>query len=119
MAVITLNSADFDACIQNNPVVVVDFWAKWCGPCLAFAPVFEEASKTHPDVVFAKIDVESEQQLAQDFNVRSIPMLMIFRHEFAVFAESGVQTLESLDELISEAKKIDIEALRAQIDGSD
>lgn len=115
MAVIDITTENFDAVIQGNSLVVVDFWAKWCGPCMAFAAVFEEVSLEHPDVVFAKVNIEEEQQLAEDFNIRSIPMLMIFRGEFAVFAESGVQTGASLTELVSQAKQLDIEVLRAQV----
>lgn len=115
MSVIDIKTDQFDSVIQSNALVVVDFWAKWCGPCLAFAPIFEEVSLIHPDVVFGKVNVEEESQLAEDFNVRSIPMLMIFRGEFAVFAESGVQTSATLDSLVSEAKKIDIAALRESI----
>lgn len=115
MAVIDITAENFDTIIQNNDVVVVDFWAKWCGPCMAFAPVFEEVSLEHPEVVFAKVNIEEEGQLAEDFNIRSIPMLMIFRGEFAVFAESGVQTGASLTALVAQAKELDIEELRAQV----
>lgn len=117
MAVHTLTSENFDETIQSHDLVVVDFWAKWCGPCLAFAPVFEAVSARHPDAFFAKIDIEHEKQLAEDFAVRSIPTLMIFRREFAVFAEAGVQTQESLHNLVLDAKKIEIQALRDQIAG--
>lgn len=115
MAVQELTQKEFDNTIQSNDLVVVDFWAKWCGPCLAFAPVFEKVSEMHPDVVFTKVDIEQEKQLAEDFAVRSIPTLMIFRREFAVFAEAGIQTQESLNNLIKDAKKISIEDLRKQI----
>tara|TARA_R110002110_G_scaffold404606_1_gene623046 strand:- start:50191 stop:50559 length:369 start_codon:yes stop_codon:yes gene_type:complete len=115
MPVRDLSFKDFDSTVQSNDLVVVDFWATWCGPCLAFAPIFEEVSTLHPDAVFAKVNIEKETQLAEDFSVRSIPMLMIFRREFAVFVESGIQTKTSLNELISEAKKIDIQALREQV----
>lgn len=115
MSVRTLTSKNFDDTIQNSKMVVVDFWAKWCGPCMAFAPVFEQVSMQHEDVTFAKVNIEEQTQLAEDFNIRSIPMLMIFRQEFAVFAESGIQTAESLNDLIEQARKIDITALRAKV----
>ena len=119
MAVCNLVYSDFDKTVQSNDLVIVDFWASWCGPCLAFAPIFDEVSELHPDAVFAKVDIEKETQLAEDFSVRSIPMLMIFRREFAVFVESGIQTKTSLNELILEAKKIDIQALREQVSKQD
>jgi thioredoxin 1 len=119
MAVCDLIYDDFDKTVQSNDLVIVDFWATWCGPCLAFAPIFEEVSELHPDAVFAKVNIEKETQLAEDFSVRSIPMLMIFRREFAVFVESGIQTKTSLNELILEAKKIDIQALREQVSQQD
>ncbi|MBN9287076.1 MAG: thioredoxin [Gammaproteobacteria bacterium 39-13] len=115
MSIITLTQHNFDEVIQNNDVVVVDFWAKWCGPCLAFSPVFEQISKHHEDVIFAKVDIDAEIALANDFNIRSIPFLMIFRREFAVFAEAGVQTATALDALVNDAKKIDLAKLRAQL----
>lgn len=115
MGVISLTRETFDQTIQDNTCVVVDFWASWCGPCLAFMPTFEQISEKHPDVVFAKVDIEQEKQLMEDFQIRSVPFLMIFRQEFAVFAESGVQTGKSLDELVNDAKQIDIEELRQQL----
>lgn len=114
MDIINLNKANFDEAIQNTDVVVADFWASWCGPCLAFSPIFEQVSKLHPDVLFAKINIDEEPELASDFNVRSIPLIMIFRREFAVFSEPGVQTATSLDALVKEAKKIDLVSLRQQ-----
>lgn len=114
-SIITLTQHNFDEVIQNNDVVVVDFWAKWCGPCLSFAPIFEQVSNNHREVVFAKVDIDAEVELASDFNVRSIPFIMIFRREFAVFAEAGVQTATNLDILVNEAKKIDLAKLRAQL----
>jgi len=114
MASISLNAHNFDETIQRNDVVVVDFWAKWCGPCLAFAPIFEQVSLKHPDVVFAKVDIDAEPALANDFNVQSIPLLMIFRREFAVFSEPGMLSATNLHELVLEAKQIDIAILREQ-----
>jgi thioredoxin len=117
MAVITLSAQNFDEIIQKNDVVVVDFWAKWCGPCLAFSPIFEQVSLRHLDVVFAKVDIDEEVELATDFNILSIPFLMIFRREFAVFAEAGMQSQSSLDALVQEAKKLDLAQLRKQVEG--
>ena len=115
MAIMDITTQTFDTVIGKHDLVVVDFWAKWCGPCLAFAPVFESVSEQFPDAVFAKIDIEAEPQLAEDFAIRSIPFLMIFRQEFAVFAESGVQTATSLSDLVSQAKAIDMSTLRDQV----
>lgn len=115
MPILSLSEENFDTTIQNNAVVVVDFWAKWCGPCVAFSPIFEEVSVDHPDVLFAKVNIEEAPALAEDFNVQSIPFIMIFRGEFAVFAQAGVQTRRSLGALVKEAKEIDLAALRQSL----
>jgi len=112
-----LTRENFDEVIQNNEMVVVDFWAKWCKPCLAFAPIFEEVSTRHPDVIFAKVNIDEEADLAADFQVRSIPLIMIFRREFAVFSEAGAQTATSLHALVNDAKKIDLTHLREAVEG--
>ncbi len=116
MGILHLTTENFDDIVSSKPFVVVDFWAKWCGPCLAFEPTFEQVAAQYPNVTFAKVDIEAYPQLAEDFQIRSIPFLMIFRQEFAVFAESGVQTQESLTDLIEQALKISIEDLRKQLD---
>lgn len=117
MAVIELSQADFDATIQGNDCVVVDFWAPWCGPCRVFGPIFDKVSEKHQGVIFAKVNVDEHSQLASDFNIRSIPSLMIFRREFAIFSQAGVQTESSLDQLIKDAKEVDIDELRKQNQG--
>lgn len=116
MSIIYLNEKNFDETVQNHDLVVVDFFATWCAPCMAFNPVLEQLSLEHPEVVFAKVDIDAEPALANDFNVRSIPLVMIFRREFAVLHHAGLQTAQSLKELIEQAKKIDIQSLREKID---
>ncbi len=115
MAILMLNGKNFDETIQNNDLVVVDFFATWCAPCMAFNPILEQLSIEDPEVVFAKVDIDAEPGLASDFNVRSVPLLMIFRREFAVLHHAGLQTAKSLKELIAQAKKIEIEALREKV----
>ena len=115
MTILHLTADNFDETVQKNACVVVDFWASWCAPCLAFSPIFEEVSRQFPEVVFAKVDIEKEPQLAEDFQIRSIPYLMVFRHEFAVYADSGVQSKTNLGLLVKDALSLDIEELRKQL----
>lgn len=115
MAIRVLDSNTFDEAIHNHELVVVDFWAKWCGPCVAFGPVFEQVSETFPEVLFAKVDIEQSPDLASDFNIRSVPMLMIFKQDVAVFAESGTHTAQALSELIRSAKALDISQVLDEI----
>jgi thioredoxin len=115
MTIQTLNAANFDDKVRGQDLTIIDFWAPWCGPCLAFAPIMDEVSTLYPDAFFAKVNIDEEKQLAEDFSIRSVPMIMIFRREFAVFAEPGTQTASSLKDLIEQAKMIDINELRATI----
>lgn len=107
--------ANFESAISDNDIVVFDFWAAWCGPCRMFAPVFEEASVKHTDVFFGKIDTEAEQQLAAGFQITSIPTLMVFRSGIMVFAQPGALAAPQLEDLITQVKALDMDAVRAEI----
>lgn len=113
--IIELTAENFAESINDHPFAVVDFWAPWCAPCRAFAPVFAAASIKYPDVRFAKVNTEEQQQLAGHFNIRSIPTLMIFRDNIIVFAEAGALPASALDQVLTAAKALDMEAVRREI----
>jgi thioredoxin 1 len=115
MAVIELNQQNFESTISGSPFVVVDFWAPWCGPCRSFAPVFEKVSEDNADIVFAKVNTENEQQIAAQFQIRSIPTLMIFRDEIIIFSQPGALPENSFRELLTKAGELDMEKVRADI----
>jgi thioredoxin 1 len=112
---IELTAASFEKTIDENPIVLIDFWATWCGPCKNFAPVFEAASERHPDAVFAKVDTDAEQQLAAAFEIRSIPTLAIFREKICVFAQPGAMPGPMLEEVIQKVKALDMDDVRRRI----
>ncbi len=115
MATIELNSENHQAIIDENDFVLIDFWASWCGPCQSFAPVFEAAAEKNPEMVFAKVNTEEEMELAARFQVRSIPMLAIFREQTLVYAQPGALPGSSLDQLIEQARSLDMDKVRADI----
>lgn len=115
MATIALTLDDFAATIARPGIVLVDWWASWCGPCQSFAPVFEKASERHADVVFAKVDTDAEQALAARFQIRSIPMLMAFRDGLPVFSQPGAMPPAKLEEVIRTVRAIDVVALKKQL----
>ena len=115
MATIDITKTTFDDTITENSIVLVDFWAGWCGPCRMFAPTFTAASENHPDIVFAKVDTEAEQELAAAAGIRSIPTLMAFRDKILVFSQPGALSSSSLDELISGVRDLDMDGVRAKI----
>ena len=114
-AIIELTEENFAESINDHPFAVVDFWAPWCAPCRAFAPVFAAAAVKYPDVRFAKVNTEEQQQLAGHFNIRSIPTLMIFRDNIIVFAEAGALPASALDQVLTAAKALDMAAVRREI----
>lgn len=117
MATVDLTKDNFEQVVTGNDVVIVDFWAPWCAQCRAFAPTFEEASEQYADVVFAKVNTEEEQAVAGAFNIRSIPTLMVFRENVILYAEAGSLPAQSLEQVITQVKGIDIPAMHREIAG--
>ena len=115
MATIELTSENFDEIVGGNNFVIIDFWAEWCGPCKNFAPIYDSTSEKHPDVVFAKVNTEEQQELAAHFQIRSIPTLMIFRDQIIIFAQPGMLPESAFNELIEKAKELDMDEVRKQI----
>lgn len=115
MATIALTSDNFKDIINNNDIVIVDFWAEWCGPCRSFAPTFEAASEKYPEIAFCKVNTEEEREMAAGFNIRSIPTLMVFREQVILYAEAGALPASALDQLIEQVKGLDMAAVKAEI----
>lgn len=115
MAVVELTKDNFEEVVTNNDFVIIDFWAPWCGPCRSFAPTYEKVSADNPEIVFAKVNTEEEQEIAGHFQIRSIPTLMIFREKIIIFSEAGALPESAFRELVKKAGELDMEEVKRQV----
>lgn len=115
MATIELTQGNFEETITKNDIVIIDYWAEWCGPCKSFGPTYEEVSNKYEDVVFAKVNTEQEQALAGHFQIRSIPTLMIFREQIIIFSQAGALSGADLEGVIEKAKSLDMKMVREEL----
>jgi thioredoxin 1 len=119
VATVKLTKDNFEQIVTGSPVVAIDFWASWCGPCRMFAPIFEAASDKYPNVVFAKVNTEEEQELAANFNIRSIPTLMIVRDRVVLFSQAGALPASALDQVLDKALALDMDEVHREIEAQE
>ena len=119
MATLNVTKDTLQPTIEGNDIVLIDFWASWCGPCLSFAPTYEQASEKHPNITFAKVDTEAEQELASNFGIRSIPTLVAFRDQIGIFSQPGALPGEALEDLITQIESLDMDEIRKEITSKD
>ena len=115
MATVELNKSNFEDVVTQNEMVIIDFWASWCGPCKSFAPVYEAASEQHPDIVFGKVNADDEQELAAAFSIRSIPFVMLMREKVVLFAQAGALPAEGLESVIRQARALDMGQVHKEV----
>ncbi len=115
MATLDLTQENFESTVLENDFVIIDFWAPWCGPCRAFAPVYDQVSENHPAIIFAKVNTEAEQAIAGSFQIRSIPTLMVFREKVIIYSESGSLPASALEDLIVKVRELDMAQVHKEI----